>query len=1133
MKLFFLSLAQWYVCNCGVDMKHCGTKEQPCKSIPFVLTKTSDGDTIIIIAILPDQEIEICNLQSNLINHSLNIIGEGLQPLLKCKLTNNFAFHVTSKEKNKTNLTVRDVTFINKKDNRNKCRSGTYGIFRIEGGILDLRGIQFIKTCTAIFVPVKHIQPPEFVSISIDNSIFEQARYIISAYSVINAKISVISSKICGNKEQNTRITSHAISIRCQKNLVLLFQNCVLQDFHQGISVAVKGQYSIDIKDCILTGIEGQGVIITYLENKAANVSYTKITGTNFLKNSGLFASAIHLVGKAAHRPIVTISKCTFYENISKTFFGTVYADEVKVYINYCDFINNLAGELRQPIQGFGGAIYVESQTTVVAERAVFINNSCTGFGGTIFSRGKFKCLNCDFTGPSETAIRPLLGDILYATESLTLENTTWTSVDTKDENKALIWHPGSPTQETWGITISGSFLAQCPVGHNISYSGIRRKQDGSTTRISMVCQSCRKNEYSLGSGSVYMIQSNGKLEKKEQRTVQCYNCKFGGVCENGMIKPQPNYYGYKMHENDKEVQFISCPVGYCCQGESCKRFTSCQINRSGILCGRCKNGSSENLMNANCAYSWQCEHQWFWLIYIPVGFVYILVFMYLDKISNFLSEQLIWWNKKIRMRDDLEEYEIIQNSSSSSPTSTFGPNSDSDAGYKENFGDNSVDTLRSAASTHRDYKQNSVFLVTRNEADTFADILTISFYFYQMFLLLRMRESIVLTYSMKQLRSIYASIFTLSLHTQTSVLICPIYGLTAVTKLLLVKSFAAYVVVCLFCLHAIVNLVQFLLLQDVRRKQALIVFSVRLKVATIQILLISYATFSTTALTLVNCVSMYSKQVLFIDGTVTCYTWWQVIAFIFVVGWIVPFPIVMVLSLVHLKNEIISYHQFVIAWALPLLYLIWILIANLPYLKDRILVPHTKHIPDTSSSSLTEEKLSVQEILYRLECPYKSKKHYDSQISKGKHVHDHILEPTFWQGALIGKRLILILILTFIKPPVSRLYCALAVLIIYLVHHLYYKPFVQTFSNIYQTLISITLVLFCSMNLFFAYSYVSDLPPETADENLSIIFRIIEATILIIIPTLGVFVGFLLFLTRVIKSVMQLVLYAYRRVSN
>ena len=99
MKLFFLSLAQWYVCNCGVDMKHCGTKEQPCKSIPFVLTKTSDGDTIIIIAILPDQEIEICNLQSNLINHSLNIIGEGLQPLLKCKLTNNFAFHVTSKEK--------------------------------------------------------------------------------------------------------------------------------------------------------------------------------------------------------------------------------------------------------------------------------------------------------------------------------------------------------------------------------------------------------------------------------------------------------------------------------------------------------------------------------------------------------------------------------------------------------------------------------------------------------------------------------------------------------------------------------------------------------------------------------------------------------------------------------------------------------------------------------------------------------------------------------------------------------------------------------------------------------------------------------------------------------------------------
>ena len=130
------------------------------------------------------------------------------------------------------------------------------------------------------------------------------------------------------------------------------------------------------------------------------------------------------------------------------------------------------------------------------------------------------------------------------------------------------------------------------------------------------------------------------------------------------------------------------------------------------------------------------------------------------------------------------------------------------------------------------------------------------------------MRESIVLEYIMACLRSIYSSIFTLSIQGNNEAHLCPIPDLTAITKLLFVKSFACYVLGILFVFHTIVYLIQFLLLQDLRRKEILIVFSIRLKVATIQILLIAYATLSTTVLTLVSCVPIDRKLVLLVDGT-------------------------------------------------------------------------------------------------------------------------------------------------------------------------------------------------------------------------------------------------------------------------
>lgn len=982
--------------------------------------------------------------------------------------------------------------------------------------------------CVAILVD---FDDKDAHAVNIQSSEFVCVSYTLYSNNINIGIVTMDAVRIVGNAVGMESSPSHAVSLSTYKFLSVQIKRTAIKKTHEGISLTVThGICRAYVQDSIFADNAGQSIIATFGANSNQEKSSVRLTGVEFVKNSGIFASAVHLVAKRAKsvKLKAKISDCIFYDNKADTFFGSVYADNVRLDVSNTFFANNAAGEVRGSTQGFGGAIYIEDESIVHVSDSTFINNTCSGFGGTIFSRGMFSCLNCSFTGASEVNIRPLLGDILYATAGLSLINTTWTSTIMSENPKSLIWHPGSPTIERWGITVSGYFKVTCPEGHNISYSGIIR-QSYRVNRISISCIPCSTNQYSLTSGSLSVFQKNGRLLNSKKSVAHCFNCKYGGVCNTGTIRAQANYYGYRTGINNDEVRFVPCPVGYCCVGKSCQKYNSCQPGRTGLFCGSCKNGTTENLINSDCIDPRKCSDHWFWVLFLPFGIIYIISFMYLDKISAFIKRELVWWDNQIHHRHDLEEYEVLdarakEDSVTENLTSheTQDDAEDPDAPLNPTNHDSDIHLQSIPTKEKKDIFKTSGKKV--RGPDVFTDMLNTSFYFYQMFLLMRMRESIVMDYIMSCLRSVYTSLFTLSIEGGSSFILCPLPGLTAVTKLLFLKSFACYVLVLLFVFHTVVYLVQFFLLQDLRRKEALIVFSIRLKVATVQILLIAYATLSTTAVTLVTCIPMNITTVLLIDGTVTCYTWWQALIFIFVFTWVIPFPVAMVYSLIYLKKENITYHQFVLAWAFPFPYLVWELVVN-AFIKP---VERTRKRPDATSlifdhpSIETEEKCSINEILFRLECPYKGVANHllNKEESPGKEKKKNIFEvtePAFWQGVLLGKRLILILILTFIRTPVSKYYCALLLCTLYLVHQIYYRPFLILAANIFETVTSMILLAFCSMNLFFAYSYVSDLPPEAADENLSIIFRWFEAIILVLLPTVAVLVLFVLVLTRII----------------
>lgn len=1063
------------------------------------------------------------------ISNTLTIKSYNVSAKIYCRFTTAFIIEGSTGGKitvNFTNLSIGngktpgDIT-----SRPSKCRNGRRGIIHTKNTNLYVKKCYFQDLCTAISV-APYIENTGRIEVT--KSFFIRVSYAFYSKETGRISANFRSTTFVGNAKDDT--TSYGISLQTVDMIQLNIQGCYFRHFHEGISLTLKSSfYNIHINSSYFTDIKGQVIIAKFMEDTNTKNSTFLITNSTFLENRGFFSSSLHLVGTSSNSQkqldiTAHIDQCLFLNNEGLALFGTIYANRVFLEISNAYFENNVAGEQHGTVQGFGGAIYVETDTTVHVVNSTFNNNTSTGFGGAVFSRGSFSCINCTFFGARSNVFRPLLGDILYATSELTLTNTTWRST-AMDANKykPLIWHPGSPTVESWKISVNGYFDVICPAGHNISESGVVRNITDLTTRLTLSCKPCPRSKYSLTSGSLSVVQNNGMITKHVKKVASCYNCKYGGVCRYGSIRPQANYYGFKTSDESGEVFFMSCPTGYCCKGNECQRYDSCERHRRGFLCGQCKKGLGENLINSSCVDPEECDDLWWLLpIYLICGVVYIFFFMYLDHISEFVRSQLLWWERHLPFHQDLTDYEKVHIDGSVSNL-----HDESGVGRDGMSGTSGEAPGTSTGQRFRAYTglpDDNIMIFDRNgrrykRPDVFTDFVQLTFYFFQMFLLIRMRESIVLEYVMTELRSIYSSIFTMSIETNSHpFVVCPIPYLTAVSKLLLIKSFSFYVLGLMFSMHGVIYLIQ--LFKDDWNTEIVIHVSIRLKVATIRILQLAYATLTTTVMTLVSCVSIGGRRsVLLVDGSIACYKWWQIATFVVVIGWVAPFPATLVYSLVHLKNNVITYREFILAWIFPLPYLIWCF-----WRWYDQTCRSTDHV-DTARRVMegdiveceTEMDQSIYEILYRIESPYKGTGNHLLENERREYENINIPEPAFWSGVLIGRRLILIIVFTFIQAPVLRLYIALILCLAYLVHHLYYQPYLNTISNVVETVSSSILVVFCSMNLFFAYSYVSDLAPEMADKDIALLFRWFEAVLLVILPSIVAVIFLLLVLTRLL----------------
>jgi len=80
--------------------------------------------------------------------------------------------------------------------------------------------------------------------------------------------------------------------------------------------------------------------------------------------------------------------------------------------------------------------------------------------------------------------------------------------------------------------------------------------------------------------------------------------------------------------------KFLPCPDRYCCSDvmNQCKSITTCNKNRQGRLCGRCKYGTYINFFNNNCIAIERCaktEKMFFWLFFFSTPIFLSLIIMF------------------------------------------------------------------------------------------------------------------------------------------------------------------------------------------------------------------------------------------------------------------------------------------------------------------------------------------------------------------------------------------------------------------------------------------------------------------------------------------------------------------------
>ena len=760
---------------------------------------------------------------------------------------------------------------------------------------------------------------------------------------------------------------------------------------------------------------------------------------STFLNNLG----PLGIIRIVSLPPVISDTK--FLTTINNTEFrnnsgdNTCILDLFNVYateIQNCNFNDNFGGVVSSHIRIFPGKLTIRNNT---------------------FHQSAESQVLYDVGGKSKDLVAFSGFLTVTQSESVKIRNSSFILDPFSAEGQAIVVVEGAGEGEE---ILDDSVQIVSPISTKLNMRRLQTDtiREGVTKELFWIStERCPVGTYSILRGK----QSGYRVKE----LVNCSRCPVGGNCSSSLAA-QPNFWGYPV--NKDTVSFQLCPKGYCClpsvdnncsYNNNSYLHSSCQGNRTGILCGQCKQNFIEGLFTTECVPVEDCTHHWYLVVFLAftISFAFYLVIK--NPVFEAVGEQLTWFIPRRAEDND----QVIGS-----------PNT----------------TVRESVSPNYGFSK-------------------IIFYFYQVAGVLTVSSYGVKNLLRNEIVLPFTNLLNLKLYANTNWKICPwpIFSprLKSVFPLVTVGTILFWILV-IYLLHSGLN--------KLRKRGPTFPPAGPYFGAVLETVLLGYSAVTGTMVRLLHCVSIQEVHRWYYDAKYVCWRqWWQQAAF-FVFGLnLFPFIPTLYFASLQLFRGKISPKIFLLASILPFPYLLFLLYH---YVK-KIITKRADYqeIPSTAGSVHEEERdtdssTSIRASLLEVLCGPFTKPQGDQ--SNGR---------IYWESILIGRRFLIIVISWLLSEhALMRSVCLTILCLSYLLHHIYMKPFAQCRANVTEIVSLTILVIIGVLNVGLA-SAGSDV--SGINQRYFSILLMSEAVILSVISIVSVAFVILYLLPQIVRMVINL----------
>lgn len=370
--------------------------------------------------------------------------------------------------------------------------------------------------------------------------------------------------------------------------------------------------------------------------------------------------------------------------------------------------------------------------------------------------------------------------------------------------------------------------------------------------------------------------------------------------------------------------------------------------------------------------------------------------------------------------------------------------------------------------------------------------VLKTIFYFYQIVeLLLITTSSEDLINKFKFIHPL-VSVFNFQIRSWNEKFGCPFPGLTAVTKQLFSSLTVFGTIACISTTCLIHKAMSYTgCIKGPRINLYL--------AAAVETLLLGYERLTDVSLSLLNCVPVNSEYRLFLDGNVHCWQWWQYPLISFIVVFVVPFIFVLYWGSRKLNQQSVSTKELTMACIMPLPLLCYWAV---------------RYCFNKETRGWQED---TEEIKVVLQEPFRPPEEEEDEGT------------LYWESVLIGRRLVLLCLHSFIADPMLRLLCLDCACMAIFMHHLYKKPYRDTLANACESVSLFSLVIIATFSLAEASLVSEGIEVVGPTEKVFGVLQWIELVLLGVAPTcLGVLVS-LAVLSQLVRLIFLVIMF-FRR---